>query len=279
MRIKHWFFGLLALGFTNGLNAQSYRTCLEMGFFGGGSYYIGDINPNKHFVYSKPAFGAIVRYNMSTRFSWRFTGTYGNVWGNDAKSSDPFQVNRNLNFKSEIFELAAGAEVDIFKYRINDMKYPITPYFFYEIAYFRMNPKTDYDGNEVELQSLGTEGQGTSLNDKRQYSLNQISIPLGIGLKFNLRKRLAISIEYGIRKTFTDFMDDVSGNYVDPTALAASNGPLAAELSDPSIEDNGLSRAGFNRGNSSTKDWYAFYGLMITFKPFKYNVCRDMHGR
>ena len=83
----------------------------------------------------------------------------------------------------------------------------------------------------------------------------------------NLKKRLAISIEYGIRKTFTDFLDDVSGNYVDTDILAAENGPLAAELADPSLD--GASRTGFNRGNSSTKDWYAFYGLMITFKPFK----------
>jgi hypothetical protein len=55
--------------------------------------------------------------------------------------------------------------------------------------------------------------------------------------------------------------------------LAAYNGSLAAEFSDRSINDNGLSNVGFNRGNSSNKDWYVFYGMMITFKPFKENVC------
>jgi len=85
-----------------------------------------------------------------------------------------------------------------------------------------------------------------------------------------------MSIEYGIRKTFTDYMDDVSGNYVDPDLLLAYNGSLAADLSDPSLGESTLSHAGFNRGNSSTKDWYAFYGIMITFNPFKYNVCRAM---
>ncbi len=257
--------------------SQGFKTAAEFGFFGGGSYYIGDLNPAKHFVYSKPAFGAIFRYNLTTRYSLRFTATYGNVYGSDGDSDDPFMVQRNLSFKSDVLELAFGVELDLFKYRINDMKYPITPYFFYEIAYFKMNPTGEMNGEDYSLQALGTEGQGTSLNDKNPYKLNQLSVPLGIGLKFNLRARLAVSFEYGIRKTFTDFLDDVSGNYVDPDLLAAYNGSLAAEFSDRSINDNGLSNVGFNRGNSSNKDWYVFYGMMITFKPFKENVC-DMRG-
>ena len=166
--------------------SRSFRARFEMGFMGGGSYYIGDLSNNKHFSRSKPACGVIVRYNLSTRASLRFTGSYGSVWGNDAKSNNAAEVNRNLNFKSKLWEVAAGVEIDMFKYRINDMNYPITPYFFYEIAYFRMDPITSYDGNDVELQPLGTEGQGTSLSDRKKYSLNQFSIPLGIGVKFNL---------------------------------------------------------------------------------------------
>jgi hypothetical protein len=267
---------ILALSTCTISYGQSFRARFELGAMGGGSYYIGDLNPTKHFLYSRPAFGAIFRYNLSTRASLRLTGTYGNVWGSDARSDDQVQVNRNLSFNSKIYEIAFGVEIDLFKYRINDMKYPVSPYFFYEIAYFRMNPTTSYNGNEIELQTLGTEGQGTSQSDRRPYNLNQVSLPVGIGIKMNLKKRLAISIEYGIRKTFTDFLDDVSGNYVDPDILAAENGPLAAELSNPSLD--GASRTGFNRGNSSTKDWYAFYGLMITFKPFKRSIC-DFNGQ
>lgn len=275
---RKFLFFIFAIIFSGNVLAQrSFATSFEMGFMGGGSYYIGDLNPSKHFIYSKPAFGAIFRYNLTTRYSLRFTGSYGSVYGNDAKSDDAFQLERNLSFNSKILELAFGVEVDMFKYNINNMKYPITPYFFYEIAFFRMNPTTEYEGNEVELQPLGTEGQGTALSDKGRYSLNQISIPLGIGVKFNLRKRLAISVEYGIRKTFTDYLDDVSGNYVDPTALSAANGPMSADLSDRSVNGSEMSRVGFNRGNSNNKDWYAFYGVMITFKPFKRDVCKDMH--
>ncbi|MCH2232879.1 MAG: DUF6089 family protein [Crocinitomicaceae bacterium] len=259
----------------NGANAQGYKTSLELGVYGGGSYYLGDINPNKHFVYSKPAFGAIVRYNLTKRFSLRFNGKYGSVYGNDSDSDDRFQQTRNLSFQSKIIEASFGCEIDMFKYNINDMRFPITPYFFYEVAYMRMNPMGTIDGEEYALNSLGTEGQGTPLNSDNPYSLNQLTIPLGIGVKFNLKKRVAMSFEYGIRKTFTDYLDDVSGNYVNSTALAALSGPLAAQFADPSTTS--FDRAGTNRGNPGTKDWYVFYGAMITFKPFKKDIC-EMRG-
>ena len=271
MRFSCWLILTFISVTTSYGQSDKFKARFELGGMAGASYYIGDINPNQHFIYSKPAFGAIVRYNLSTRASLRLTGTYGNVYGQDSKSDDDYQVNRNLQFKSKLYEIAFGVEIDLFKYRINDMQYPISPYFFYEFAYFRMNPTTDYQGNTIDLQALGTEGQGTGLSQKDKYKLNQFSIPLGIGLKFNLRKRLAISLEYGIRKTFTDYLDDVSGNYVDPDILTAENGPIAGELSNPSLD--GSSRVGYNRGNSATKDWYAFYGVMLTFKPFKKNIC------
>lgn len=276
--MRYWLVVIGLIGSLN-LNAQDFRARFEMGFMGGGCYYIGDLNPAKHFIYSKPAVGAIVRVNMSTRWSLRFTGTYGSVWANDNRSTDPFQLNRNLNFSSTILEFAAGFEIDLFKYMINNMKYPITPYFFYEIAYFKMNPMGSYGDQTIALQPLGTEGQGTPLNEKGRYNLNQLSIPLGIGLKFNLAPRIAMSFEYGIRKTFTDYLDDVSGNYVDYNQLRNLNGPLAAEMADPSLSGTGASSAGFNRGNPSTKDWYAFYGVMLTFKPFKPDICNMSPGR
>ena len=275
MRVLLLTFLCAALNLTG--FSQGFKTSAEVGFFGGGSYYIGDLNPSKHFVYSKLAYGGIFRYNLSTRHSLRFNVTYGNIHGEDAESSDPFQVNRNLSFKSHVLEFAFGMELDLFRYRINDMKYPISPYFFYQLAYTRINPKAELDGTDYALQPLGTEGQGSNIPGTKanRYKLNQFTVPLGIGLKFNLRKRLAISIEYGIRKTFTDYIDDVSGNYLDPDIVTAFNGPLAAELSDRSL--SGGSNAGLNRGTSLNKDWYSFYGIMLTFKPFKKNIC-DMRG-
>ncbi|MFT5820994.1 MAG: hypothetical protein ACI8ZM_002242 [Crocinitomix sp.] len=257
--------------------SQGFKTSAEVGFFGGGSYYIGDLNPSKHFVYSKLAYGGIFRYNLSTRHSLRFNVTYGNIYGEDSKSSDPYRVDRNLSFKTQVLEFAFGVELDLFRYRINDMKYPISPYFFYQLAYTRINPKAELNGIDYALQPLATEGQGSGLTGTKnnRYKLNQFTVPLGIGLKFNLKKRIAISIEYGIRKTFTDYVDDVSGDYLDSDVITALNGPLAAEFSDRSLSEG--SKAGINRGTSLNKDWYSFYGIMLTFKPFKKDVC-DMRG-
>src|SRR5690606_3722723 len=105
---------------------------------------------------------------------------------------------------------------------------------------------TEFNGNEIALQPLGTEGQGTSLSTKKNYSLNQFTVPLGIGIKLNIKDGLAISLEYGIRKTFTDYLDDVSGYYVDTDILARENGTIAASLSNRSLE----STYGTNRGNA-----------------------------
>ncbi|MDA7804076.1 DUF6089 family protein [Crocinitomix sp.] len=268
------FLLILAFGFSISFG-QGFKSATEVGVYGGGSYYIGDLN-STHFKYSKFSYGGIFRYNLSTRHSLRLTAFYGEIYGDDANSKDPFQLNRNLNFKTNLLELAIGFEIDWFKYRINDMKYPISPYFFYQFAYARINPMTELDGNEIALQPLSTEGQGTGIpgTKRNQYRLNQFTVPLGIGLKFNLRARIAMSFEYGIRLTFTDYLDDVSGNYLDADILSAENGPLAATLANRSLD--GVN-TGLNRGNSSTKDWYAFYGVMLTFKPFKKDIC-DMRG-
>jgi hypothetical protein len=94
--------------------SQGFKLLLSL-VFCGGSYYIGDLNPAKHFVYSKPAFGAIFRYNLTTRYSLRFTATYGNVYASDADADDPFMVQRNLSFKSDILELAFGVELESFQ--------------------------------------------------------------------------------------------------------------------------------------------------------------------
>jgi hypothetical protein len=126
-----------------------------------------------------------------------------------------------------------------------------------------MNPKTEYDGSEIELQKLGTEGQGTSLSSRGPYSLTQLCIPLGVGFRCSLGEMTSLNFEFGLRKTFTDYLDDVRmDTYVDPTVIAAENGPYAGVLSNRSLDG---SRYG-KRGSASTKDWYVITGVMLTFK-------------
>lgn len=247
---------------------QSQPRTNEIGFMGGGAYYLGDLNRFRHFGQNTgPAAGFIYRRNYNQRYSFRMTGIWGRVSGADAQSNSAIQQNRNLSFRSDIIEIGAGVEMNYFNYALGDNKSRFSPYLFAQLAYFRMNPKAELNGTWYELQPLGTEGQGTSEGD-RPYSLGQISIPMGVGFKADLGKNVGLSMEWGIRKTYTDYLDDVSGTYVDPDILAAENGPLAATLADRSTsqEGEGGNNSRSARGDSNTKDWYVFSGLMITFK-------------
>jgi hypothetical protein len=244
----------------------------EIGFMVGGSTYLGDLNQFIPFKETHLAGGILYRYNVNPRFSVRANLTYGRVGADDVNSTEVLNKERNLSFHSDIFELGAGVEFNYFPFQLGHERYKGTAYILAELAVFRMNPKTMYNGNEVELRPLGTEGQGSSLNSKKHYSLTQISIPLGVGAKLSLSDRIGLNFEIGIRKTFTDYLDDVGGDsYVDPDVLAAENGPLAAELSNRSGSRYG------KRGNAATKDWYMFAGAMISIRLGKYQNCFPGH--
>jgi len=249
---------------------QNHRSRSELGVLLGGSNYIGDLNAYNPLYNIKPAGGIIYRYNVHSRLCWRGSLLYGSVGATDTDAKESLLKNRNLSFQSTIYEVGGGLEFSYLPFQLGHDKYRGTAYILVGVSLFHMNPKTDYNGELVELQPLGTEGQGSSLNSDGNYSLTQLSVPLGVGVKFSIGKRSAIGFEYGIRKTFTDYLDDVGSNaYVDPVKLADENGPLAAALSNRSL--NG-SRYG-KRGNAGLKDWYSFFGATLTFRLGKPNKC------
>lgn len=250
------------------------RSKSELGFMVGGSSYLGDLNQFNPIRNTQLAAGLVYRYNVHSRLSIRGNFFYGTVKGDDADASRAILVNRNLNFQSKIYELAGGVEFNYFPFKLGHDRYKGTAYVLAEIGLFRMNPTTEFNGDQIELQPLGTEGQGSSINSKGHYSLTQLTIPLGFGCKLSLGKKAAITFETGIRKTFTDYLDDVGSNtYVDPTILAAENGPMAAALANRSLNGNRFGR----RGTAATKDWYFFSGAMLTFRLGAPNKCFN-HG-
>ena len=252
-------------GFSQKKSAKS----AEVGIFLGGAYYIGDLNPLVHFgPQTKPAGGILFRYNINSRLALRANMLFGNIQADDALSTSPAQQQRNLNFRSRISEFSVQAEFNFLDYQIGNEKRKFSPYLFLGIAGFSFNPVAVYGNYKFTLQPLGTEGQGLpGGSSKKKYRLTQISIPFGVGIKTNLSKNIGLSIEWGMRKTFTDYLDDVSTNYYSPAVLAAARGAVAAAASDPSIgTDPVYTNVGRQRGNPTTKDWYAFAGIGLTLK-------------
>jgi hypothetical protein len=239
----------------------------DVGVFIGGSYYIGDLNPQRHFFQTQPAGGAFYRFNYNYRLAFRGGVNIGSVIGDDTQSSDDDQLERNLNFKSKIYEFNAMAEFNFVEYAIGHKKFIFSPYVYLGISAFKFDPMANINNQWVDLHKLNTEGQKTSQNaGQKQYKLIQPSIPFGFGFKLDLAKDVGLAFEWGPRKTFTDYIDDVSGKYVNPIRLAAEKGPTAAILSDRSLKADGYSNTGKQRGNPYTKDWYFFYGFTINFK-------------
>lgn len=250
---------------------HTFASRSELGPIVGGTFYMGDLNPYMPFKETNLAGGLVYRFNIHSRLSFRANFIYGHLEGDDANSSNAFRQNRNLSFHTDIYEGAVGVEFSYFPFQLGHERYKGTAYLLAEIGIFKMNPKTfTDDGDEVELRSLGTEGQGSELNSKSPYKLTQLVLPIGVGAKMSLSKRVGIGFEMGLRKTFTDYIDDVgSDNYVDPVLLSAANGPTAAALSNRSLSGDRFGQ----RGDSSFKDWYFFAGGMLTISLGNPTIC------
>ncbi len=252
------------------LTAQHF----DLGVRVGGSNYLGDLTPSglwtslgdSHF-----AVGAFARFNAFGWVGFRGGVNYGKISASDVNADPTSQrVFRNLHFRSNIFEVELTAEINILRYEAYNLTRPFSPYLFGGIAIYRFNPQTNYNGKWYNLQPLGTEGQGLD-GYQSKYNLTQISIPFGIGIKFTQNDKLNFGFEFGMRKTFTDHLDDVSGYYPDLKKLAEINGQMAAELSWRTRElivDADPPEKGTARGDLNDLDWYIFSGIFVSYNFF-----------
>lgn len=232
----------------------------ELGVFVGKSYYLGDLNPSSHFALSQSAGGVLYRYNFNPRWAFKFNALFGSVMGsdNETNGNNP----RNLSFRSSISELSAQIELNFFQLYNSKGKNPFSPYLFAGFSVFSFNPQANINNHWYDLQPLGTEGQGLEGRPDR-YSLTNFSFPFGLGFKVNFLRNFSFGAEWGMRKTFTDYLDDVSTTYYDTDLLSINRSEITSQLADRSEVKH---PAGSGRGNSTTKDWYSFTGIWLTFK-------------
>ena len=251
----------------------------EIGLFIGTGFFHGDVgynslkfgNTNKLFTNSEPAMGISFRKNINKRIAFRFDLKRGKISSFDKDSEDLYLVQRNLNFQSVITEFSSNFEFNFSPYKIGSKKYNNTIYIYSGISGFKYNPKGFYNGNWVELQPLGTEGQGNFLYPEREkYNLFSLGIPIGLGYKFNLKTDFAINFTWSWTFTRTDYIDDVSLDYVNPNALSEQGQNLFYKSSSEFIE-------GSQRGNSENKDKFGFFGVSIIYKIPKKSFCSQIN--
>ena len=158
---------------------------------------------------------------------------------------------------------------EYYLFNLNERKY--SPYFFAGLAVFHYDPYAYLNRQKYYLRPLSTEGQDiTGYPDRKNYSLNQLAIPFGGGVKFAVNENLRVGLEVGLRKIFTDYLDDVSKNYVDPADLFTARGPLAVDISYRGDEIVGgfpsYPQKTVQRGNPKNKDAYYLVGLHLTYR-------------
>jgi hypothetical protein len=256
MRYK---FNLIITCVVLALSASMYaQKGYELGGWIGTSYYFGDLNTSLRIEKPGIAGGLNARYNFNTRLSARTSLSYGRVGADDKDSDNNFERNRNLNFRSNIFDLTNVIEFNFFKYEHGSPTYNKTPYFFTGFNIFTYNPTTQLDGATYSLRKFGTEGQPLG----QEYSSFSAGLVLGGGIKFDINRTVSINVDISTRFLFTDYLDDVSKVYPDKVVLEATRGATAVALSDRSLVD-GLGQAGRQRGDTKGKDKYTFAGISV----------------
>ncbi|GAA4307396.1 DUF6089 family protein [Nibribacter koreensis] len=287
----------LSIAFSQDAEAQRFRTRNRYNSVGvslNAMNYFGDVTPEADFTSlrlksTRPSLAVSYTRRFFPRISARGSFSWGRITGDDAKSASPDEeenaprFKRNLSFRNDIKELSVVGIVDLFENRRSYLRRPdFTPYVFGGVAVLHHNPKAYYDGGKIatgwyELQPLGTEGQYADGDGYPEpYSRVQFAIPLGIGARYRIDKRWDIALEIGWRKTFTDYLDDVSGTYANKADLKSEEARILSDRSaesgfGPIVNDggypriNGYGRKGDQRGDITDDDWYITTGVTLSY--------------
>ncbi len=230
MRFKYiLFFSLFTLSFS--ILGQN----VDIGLTGGLSYYIGDINPSIQIMNRpKPTIGLFYRKNLNKRYALRYGVNYAKLTATDKVRSTDLSQYRHLSFSSDLWEAYGVIEFNFIPYQINNRATSrFSPFVFIGLAAFKVSPEVR--GRDLDV--LGSD-------------LISVSIPFGLGVKFNFSGNWGLGIEWGMRKTFTDQVDGLPEKYAD----------------------------GYQLSNSQNNDWYSIVGLTLNYKILTHKDRCNMPG-
>jgi hypothetical protein len=251
-----------SLGATNFLGELGGRDQI-------GSTFLMDLEP----VMTRPTSGIGGRYKLSQHTRVRGNFQWGRIKGDDRLTNEYSRSNRNLHFRSNIWELSG-----LYEYYINQeqsgKRYnikgargmrskAITYYGFAGLGIVGFNPKAQYEGKWVALRPLGTQGQGLPDGPKKYIPVT-IIMPVGLGVRYSFNKTWKLSLDITYVKTFSDYLDDVSGTYYDNDVIRRERGDMAADLADPTLFEN-KNGSGEIRGFSHNKDAYLHATFSVNY--------------
>lgn len=243
-------------------SAQNFHFSARLGL----ANYQGDLKAKSISLSGAKFLGSLgVRYDLTEKIALRSYLTLTSLGADDKKGTAGMKT-RNLNFKTSLFEWEGGVHYSF----IDPNESWWIPYAFAGIGIFHFNPHTkDLNGEKVFLKPLTTEGQGIVAGVKK-YGLTQFCIPMGIGIERSLNEDMRVGLELGYRKLFTDYLDDVSGNYADQGVLMAARGERAVDIAyrGDEVGAGPYPSSNINRGNAKYHDGYYYIALTYTVRYF-----------
>lgn len=247
---------------------------------GVGTTFVKDVN----FPVLNLQKGLFLNYYPKEWLGFRLAANHSVVEGadsliNEKGGAETYRYVRNLHFRSKLLEAYAAVEIypTVFFEQYEELQGKIRPYGLIGIGLFKFNPQTQYysangTSNWVDLEPLRIEGQGMSeYPDRPRYKMTQMEIPMGGGVKWYVKDNMYLGIELLHRKTFTDYIDDLSKDYIDPALydkyLTPENAVIAKQVQDRKITGTPVSRnptfVGEQRGNPKNND--SFFSTIIRF--------------
>ncbi len=231
---------------------------IEVGVQLGLANYWGDLSPTIAFNETKPGGGIFGRFNINNTWALNAQVNLMQVSGKDANFKE--NAFRNLSFRSNITEFAGLIEYNFLNYGPYVLDKKFTTYVYTGLAGFMFNPQARLDGQWFDLVDYKTEGVA--------YNTFVMAVPMGMGFKWMAFRNFALEGQLGFRRTFTDYLDDVSTVYPDMNT-AIANGRITGILTDRSTEGTGgvvVNKTGYKRGNSDYNDWYMFGTISLAFR-------------
>lgn len=188
MNNKKWILGGLVLAWTLAAQYPLLAQKIEVGLGLGAMHYKGDISPSFHPTFARPGGNVFFRYNLSRAVSLKANALYGGIYADDAKVNNPFNQARGRSFSTRIAEAGAQIEYNFLSYKFNvRRRHNWSPYVFGGMAYSSFNPS----------------GAPTA-----SYKRTGVVLPFGIGMKVQFKQHWNWGIEFGTRRTFTDYLDN-----------------------------------------------------------------------